>query len=378
MKKALVVLPTYNEAENLKTLIPAIFEQQKKLSNWDLQILVVDSFSKDGTKKLLEEFSKKYKGRFFYILKPKKGLGRAYYEGFSYAISNIKPYVVFEMDADWSHDPKKIPEFLRQIEKGADFVIGSRYIKGGSIPKDWAFHRKLFSVLGNIIIRLGFAKPYITDWTSGFRAIRVWVVNKLLREVKGYNSYVFQVALLDKTLKLGARVVEVPINFKDRTKGRSKINSFQYIVHTLLYTFLNSSFIRFVIVGSIGFLIDFISTYSFITYVRMSKPLASSLGGEIAVVSNFILNNFWSFRHKRIKGGTFSYLKSFVKFNFIALGSVIIQYLGMYFALKLFGDFVFGFLNFSISSWMVYKVAVIAIFVIPYSYFMYNRVVWKK
>ena len=378
MKKALIVLPTYNEAENLKSLIPAIFEQQKKLSNWELQVLVVDSFSKDGTKKLLEEFSEKYKGRFFYILKPKEGLGKAYYEGFSYAISQLRPYVIFEMDADWSHNPKKIPYFLKEIESGADFVIGSRYTKGGSIPKDWAFHRKLFSVLGNIIIRLGFAKFSITDWTSGFRAIRIWVIDKLLDEIKGYNSYVFQVALLDKTLKLGAQVVEVPINFKDRKKGKSKINSLQYIFHTLLYTFLNSSFIKFVVVGIIGFLIDFSSTYSFIVYTGLPKPFASALGGEIAIVSNFILNNFWSFSHKRIKGGISAYLRSFIKFNFVSLGNVAIQYIGMFLALKLFGDFNFLVLNFSISSWMIYKVAVIAFFVIPYSYFMYNKVVWRR
>lgn len=378
MKKALIVLPTYNEAENLKTLIPAIFKQQEKLKNWELNILVVDSLSKDGTEKLLKEFSKRYKDKFFYLLRPKEGLGKAYYEGFSYAKEKIKPYIVFEMDADWSHDPKKISEFLREIEKGADFVIGSRYIKGGSIPKDWAFHRKLFSVLGNIIIRFGFAKLSITDWTSGFRAIRIWVINKLLEEVKGYNSYVFQVALLDKTLKLGARVKEVPIQFKDREKGKSKINSMQYIIHTLLYTFLNSPFIRFVIVGSLGFLIDFSSTYVFIQFLNFPKPTASALGGEIAIVNNFLLNNFWSFSHKRIKGGLFSYFKNFLKFNLISIGSVFIQYFGMFFALKIFGDVVFNLFGVLVSSWIIYKVAIIVLFVIPYSYFMYNKVVWKR
>ncbi len=378
MRKALIILPTYNEAENLKTLIPAIFKQQEKLSNWQINILVVDSFSKDNTEGLLKEFQKKYKGRFFYILRPKEGLGKAYYEGFSYAREKIKPFVVFEMDADWSHDPKKIPEFLKEIEKGADFVIGSRYTKGGSIPKDWAFHRKLFSVLGNIIIRFGFAKPSITDWTSGFRAIRIWVINKLLEEVKGYNSYVFQVALLDKTIKLGARVKEVPIQFKDREKGRSKINSFQYIVHTLTYTFLNSSFIRFFMVGLSGFVVDFSTTYILITFLKLQKPLASALGGEIAIINNFIFHNFWSFSHKRIKGGIFTYLKNFVKFNLIAIGNVIIQYVGMYLALKIFGDFSFSIFNFSIYSWMIYKIAIIALVVIPYSYILYNKVIWKK
>ncbi len=378
MKTALVVLPTYNEEENLKTLIPAIFDQQENLKNWNLKILVVDSYSKDNTKALLDKFSKEYKGKFFYIQKPKKGLGRAYYDGFSYALENIKPYVVFEMDADWSHDPKKIPEFLRKIEKGADFVIGSRYIKGGSIPKDWAFHRKLFSVVGNIIIRLGFAKISVTDWTSGYRAIKIWVIKDLLQKVKKYNSYVFQVALLDKAMKLGARVSEIPINFKDRTKGQSKINSIQYIIHTLVYTFLNSSFIRFVIVGFIGFLIDFTFSYIFITFLLFSKPLGSALGGEIAVISNFILNNFWSFNHKKIKGGFGKYFIKFLTFNFVSLGNVIIQYIGMFVAIKLFGDFRFNILEVSVYSWMVYKIFVIAFFVIPYSYIMYNKVIWKN
>jgi dolichol-phosphate mannosyltransferase len=136
MKKAAIIVPTYNEVENVRKLIPQIFEEVKKNPNWEIHVVIVDSHSNDGTEdvilKLIDLYPKLHLARM-----KKEGLGRAYIEGFRIALEKLNPYLLFEMDADLSHDPKDISKFLRSIESGADFVVGSRYIKGGSIPRDW-------------------------------------------------------------------------------------------------------------------------------------------------------------------------------------------------------------------------------------------------
>jgi len=367
MKKALIVLPTYNEEGNIEKLIEKIFNQQKKTKIWEIYVLVVDSDSKDKTQLIVKKLQKKYKNLFLLSTK-KMGLGKAYIDGFSYALEKINPYLFFEMDADLSHDPSLIPYFFEKIEKGADFVIGSRYIKGGSIPKDWGLHRKIFSIFGNIIARLGFMKPKITDWTSGYRAIKTWLVKKALSYLKNYSGYVFQIAFLDFAIKNGARIEEIPIKFYERKHGVSKINSPQFIFQSLLYIFLNSAFIRFFIVGLSGFIIDFSLLYFFINKIHIPSYLiwlAQAISSEVAIINNFILNNFWSFSHKKVDG---SWISAFIKFNFISLGGLIIQTILLQLMVIIFGR----------SLWILYKILIIGIIIIPYSYILYNKIVWKK
>jgi len=367
MKKALIILPTYNEEGNIKILIEKIFAQQEKTKIWEIYVLVVDSQSKDKTQSVVKKLQGKYKNLFLISTK-KMGLGKAYIDGFSYALEKINPYLFFEMDADLSHDPSLIPYFLKKIEKGADFVIGSRYIKGGSIPKNWALYRKIFSIFGNIIARFGFMKPKITDWTSGYRAIKAWIVKKAISYLKNYSGYVFQIAFLDFAIKNNARIEEIPIKFYERKYGISKINSPQFIVQSLLYIFLNSSFIRFFIVGFSGFVIDFSLLYFFINKIHIPSSLiwlAQIISAETAIINNFILNNFWSFAYKKING---AFILSFLKFNFIALGAIIIQTVLLQLMVITFGR----------NFWIIYKIIIIGLVIIPYSYILYNKIVWKK
>ncbi len=369
MKKAVIVIPTYNERGNMKQLIESIISVSAEVKNWEIALLIVDSSSPDGTLDEVKELQKKH-SQVHFIETKKEGLGKAYISGFTYAIEHLNPFVLFEMDADLSHNPKYIPAFLQKIEKGADFVIGSRYIKGGSIPSNWGLHRKFFSIGANLFVRLGFMKLSTTDWTGGFRAIKVWVAKAALSHVNSYSGYVFQVALLDYALNKKARVAEVPIQFIDRTEGVSKINSIQYIFQTFAYVLTHSSFIKFIITGFFGFGVDFGFSYFFINTLHIAKATATVFSAEIAIICNFFINNFWSFKHKKIDGGIFSYIKSFLLFNFVSSGSILIQWAGMLIALRLFGD--------QGSLWIIYKIAIIACLIIPYSYFLYNKVIWKK
>lgn len=377
MKKAVVVVPTYNEVENVKILIPRIFEEAKKNPNWELHVMVVDSHSSDGTEQAILKLIDKYP-RLHLVRMEKEGLGRAYIEGFKTAIERFNPYLFFEMDADLSHDPGDIPKFLKKIEEGADFVVGSRYIKGGSIPRDWGVHRKFFSVFGNIIFRFGFMKLAITDWTSGYRAIKSWLVKAGFHHIKNYSGYVFQVAFLDFALKNNANVKDLPIRFEDRKSGRSKINAVQYMSHSLLYVLSHSSFIKFVIVGFLGFGVDFSFAYFFINYAHINKPVSNMMSAEIAIICNFLLNNFWSFRYKKIAGGVFSYAKKFLSFNLVSSGAIVIQGVGIAVTLRVFGDRMIHLFQYGFASWILYKVLIIGFIVIPYSYILYNKFIWKE
>lgn len=366
--KAVIVLPTYNESHDIEKLVNSIFETVKSIPRWHFDIIVVDSSSPDGTGKIVEKLIKIYPT--LHLIKTKKeGLGKAYVAGFTYALEHIKPDVFFEMDADFSHSPAVIPEFVNKIDEGADFVIGSRYRRGGSIPKEWGIHRKLFSVLGNLIIRLGFMKIRVTDWTSGYRAIRSWIVESSIGYVRKFTGYVFQVALLENALKVHARVDEIPIRFSDRKYGISKLNSGQYIRNTLWYVFTHSSFIKYVIVGGSGFIIDFGLSYILIERVHEHFPvwLATVISAEFAIVWNFFWNNYWTFSHKRVHHKSSAFFKSLAKFNGVAAGSIIIQSSLIEIFVRIFGR----------KLWYVYKILVLGFIIIPYSYILYNRVIWK-
>ena len=378
MKKVVVIAPTYNEKGEIENLINRVFDQSKKLSNWEIYLLIVDSNSEDGTIEIVKKLQKKTS--YLHLLKTEKeGLGKAYLKGFKYCEEKINPYLIIQIDADGQHDPDKIPEFIKKIEQGADFVVGTRYSKGGSIPKNWGLHRKILSIGANLIVKFGFMKLKVTEWTNGYRAIKFWLVKNAYDHLKNYSGYVFQVAFLDFAIKNNAVLDEIPIHFRERTSGISKINAFQYSFQTLLYVFKNSSFIKFVIVGFIGFAIDFSTAYLFIAKFNIAKVPANMLSAEVAIVSNFFLNNFWSFRHKKITGGFFAYLIKFITFNLVSSGSIIIMGGGLALALRFLGDkiiYLFG--TVTIGSWIIYKIAIIALVIIPYSYILYNKFIWKK
>ncbi|MCX7996312.1 MAG: glycosyltransferase [Patescibacteria group bacterium] len=366
MSRAVVILPTYNEEGNIRSVIEGVFAQAGKKPSWDLHILVVESTSQDRTDEIVTGLQKNYKK--LHILRTKKeGLGKAYIRGFEYALNILNADIIFQMDADLSHEPAKIPAFLSLIESGADFVIGSRYTKGGSIPENWDFHRKLFSVLGNWIIRIGFMNMKITDWTSGFRAIRAPLIRNIIAKVDNFSGYVFQVAILDNALKNGATVKELPIQFKDRKEGKSKIDSIEYIIQTLLYVFLESSFVKFVLVGGTGFLLDSIILYILALKLHFPPWFAKLISAETVIISNFTLNNFWSFSHKQLDLRWKTYFRGLLKFNIVSSGNIFIQTIGISVMTYLFGK----------SNIILYNALIIILLVIPYSYFFYNKFIWK-
>jgi dolichol-phosphate mannosyltransferase len=217
MKKVLVIIPTYNEAENILNIIPEVLHFSN--SKYEFNILVVDDNSPDGTANLVEtNFNKNV-----FILKREKksGLGTAYVAGFNYAIENNFD-LVFEMDADFSHDPKYLPKFLEKIENGYDLVVGSRYIDGVSVV-NWPISRLILSYTANIYTRI-ITGLKVKDTTAGFMCYRVPVLSQIELEKVKSNGYSFQIEMKFKLFKKGFKITEIPILFIDRRAGSSKMS----------------------------------------------------------------------------------------------------------------------------------------------------------
>ena len=218
------------------------------------------------------------------------------------------------------------------------------------------------------MVGFGFMNLKIADWTDGYRAIKSWVIKGAQNQIKNYSGYVFQIALLDYAIKAKARIKEIPVQFTERQSGKSKINAIHYVITIFLYIFQHSSFIKFVIVGSIGFIIDFGLSFILIEKKHLNLWVATLFSTEAAIISNFLLNNFWSFSHKKLDQNLKSYIPSFVKFNIVSSGSILIQTVGVQVAAIIFGR----------KLWYIYKVFIIFFIVIPYSYILYNRFIWKE
>ncbi|MBI5465066.1 glycosyltransferase family 2 protein [Candidatus Gottesmanbacteria bacterium] len=362
--KIVIILPTYNEVENIGPLVKKLQEIFLKVPSCQFTILVVDDFSPDGTSNKVEELKAKY-GNICLLQGKKEGLGKALLRGINYALNELKADLFFQMDADLSHDPSLIPQFLQKIEQGADFVIGSRYIPGGSIPSNWGLHRKIFSIFGNLIVRMGLGIFSIHDWTSGYRAIKKEVFQKVNEGLDKFSGYTFQVAFLDRAKKAGFKVAEVPINFTDRKFGHSKIAPFDYIKNVLLYVVANSTFFKYVIVGILGFTINAIAL-EFFYRLGANPGIAAALGAELAIISNFYLNNIWTFAHKKITNFAKLTVK-FIQFNLTSVGAIVIEGVVVGIGTWIFGDQTrFFFFTFSVIF-----------LVIPYNFFVYNRFIWR-
>jgi dolichol-phosphate mannosyltransferase len=213
--KILVIIPTYNELDNLPRLLPEVFSK-----NDDIHILIVDDNSPDGTAGFVEEEMQKNDSLHIIKRSSKQGLGTAYIAGFKYAIQNEYDFI-FEMDADFSHDPNEIPKFLEEI-KNADLILGSRYKNGVNVI-NWPMRRLLLSWFANLYTRFITGMP-VHDATGGFKCFKRKVLEAInLDQVKS-NGYAFQIEMNFKAWKKGFKIIEMPIIFVDRMKGQSKMS----------------------------------------------------------------------------------------------------------------------------------------------------------
>lgn len=215
-ERALVIVPTYDERENIARLIRTVLAQDDRL-----EVLVVDDNSPDGTGMIVDDIVVEEPRVHVMHRAGKLGLGTAYLDGFRWALERGYAYV-FEMDADFSHDPAHLPQFLRAIES-ADLVLGSRYREGRVTVVNWPMARLLLSYFANIYARV-VTGLQLYDSTGGFKCFRRQVLEAIdLSKVRS-NGYAFQIEMSFRAWKLGYRIVEIPIVFVDRTEGQSKMS----------------------------------------------------------------------------------------------------------------------------------------------------------
>lgn len=215
-ERALVIVPTYNEKDNITRIVPRILEQDPRL-----EVLVVDDNSPDGTGRLADGLAAEDPRVHVLHRAGKEGLGRAYLAGFRWALERDYAYI-FEMDADFSHDPAHLPEFLGAV-RDADLVLGSRYRQGRVTVVNWPMTRLLLSYGANIYARL-VTGMRLGDATGGFKCFRRRVLEAIPLDAVRSNGYAFQIEMSYRAWKRGFRIAEIPIVFNDRTEGESKMS----------------------------------------------------------------------------------------------------------------------------------------------------------
>ena len=232
--KLAIVIPTYNEAETIPSLIKELFEKIKKLVE-RLDILIIDDSSPDGTADIVRELGTKYE-KITVIQRPKKmGLGAAYKEGFRHVLEKLDSELVLQMDADHSHQPSEIPNMLEKI-KNFDFLVASRHVEGSDVI-GWGIGRKITHSIAGTIARIC-AKIEIKDSTSGFRMFKKKTLERIDFKNIRSDGFAFQIEVLYQLKQLGMKGLEVPTVFVNRTEGSSKMGSsemMQFITMCISY-----------------------------------------------------------------------------------------------------------------------------------------------
>jgi len=333
---ACIVLPTYNEADNIPIIVPAIFRQQERIATHALHVLVVDDNSPDGTQDAVQVLQSQFP-KLHLITGPKKGLGEAYKKGMAWAGEHLKPELIFEMDADLQHDPDLIPLFITLTGYGFTMVIGSRFAPGGDTP-DFSLYRRFISLLGNWLIRFLGGIPRIADCTSGYRCIRADLIRKCDLTFMSTRGYSFQSSLLCELIRNGARVVEIPIIFPDRKQGESKLSlrdQMEFLLNIPRIRFNRSRvFVKFCIVGASGVLVN-MGLYAGLTrLLGIPMEFASPVAIELSILSNFVLNHLWTFKWRQT---TSFWPSKLLHFHLVSSVAAVVNYGVLLGLVKVFG-----------------------------------------
>lgn len=323
--KICFVLPTYNEEENIENIIKQILEKAVHQNAHTFSILVVDDNSSDDTQSIVKRLIS-LNQNIHLISGQKKGLGDAYKRGFAFALDDLNADLIFQMDSDGQHDASLIPNFINHIEEGKDVIIGSRFIEGGTMP-DFSFYRLLLSKVGNLLVRYVGGITQVRDCTSGYRAIRASYLKELDFSYLSTRGYSFQSSLICDLAWRGADIFEIPIEFSSRKGGDSKLalrDQIEFLLNIPRLGFRNTKdFIKYSLVGMSGVFVN-LGLYTLLTrYYEVSELLAPLISIESALISNFILNNFWTFG----KRTTQSRIRvRFLKFHIASGVSALINY----------------------------------------------------
>lgn len=381
--KVVNIIATYNERENIGPMLEALAKIASENPKYQFTTLVADDSSPDGTAEIVREYQKKDKSVHLLLAPAKQGLGKALLSSYKYAIDKLGAEVIIPNDADFSFDPKHTCELLAKIDEGYDVVIASRHVGEGG-TEGWSLFRKLNHWVANILFATYVAGiKEVKDHNGNFKAIRVKGVldkvplDKLLEKIK-IRGFVIQAYILYELSKYTKKFAEIPVVFKFRTRGEAKIGKkylksylrdiIEYMKLCVLIRLERSQrFFRFAIVGFIGYLINALTLQIFASVFMLAEWLSWGLSTEMAIISNFTLNNVWTFKTKKISGFG-NIIKKFLQFNGTSGGALLIQIVAGTIGTNIFG-----------AQYRQLLLPFIIVFmVLPYNYFMYTRVIWGK
>lgn len=363
--RLVVILPTFNEKENIEEIIKKVLTQAGKLPDLDLHVLVSDSHSNDGTGKIVQRISRT-NPRVHYLDVIQRGLGIGLIKGHRYAIDKLKAEILAQMDADLSHDPSTLPKMVEYIKEGYDLVNGSRLMKGGK--NLLGLHRRIFTRGAAFICKLSWGQFKLTEFTTSYRVFTKELFKRIDFSKVPWKSktYIIQPAFLYAAIEARAKIKEIPITFEDRKKGYSKSKIYHYILDVLLFgakvRFKKSkTIIKFLMVGSISYLINafllgilnrgdlfFIpflekpllsivppqDLASRLLFIHLDRLLISSIISiQASIIFNFIFHENWTFKYRSREG---SKMKRFLKFNLTSFGSPLIQLASILFFARVF------------------------------------------
>lgn len=373
-EKVIIIIPTYNEAQVIAQTIMqleqvfAIIDSTK----YEMHILIYDSNSPDHTADVVKQLQSQYKNLHLIIEKTKSGLGSAYTQAITYVIDKLNADIIFEFDADGSHQPKYLPAILDKFTQGADVVVGSRYVKGGKIPQNWNIDRKILSRGGNLIARLFLTFKY-KDFTSGFRGTRTTFLKKISYKKLLSKNYAYKLHLFWLLHKAKAKIIEYPIEFIDRKIGYSKFpknNIYESLKVVILLRFFElKRYIQLCFVGLGGMIIQLI-IFNFFRAINVPAILANLISIEFAIGTVFILNNIFTFKDYKMtrEHGIKHIAKKFIQFNLCSIGSILIQ----------IGLLALSIAKFGTGFWRENTTVFIGIIIGSIiNYFIYSRWIWK-
>lgn len=364
IRTVVIIIPTYNEACVIEDTIKEVFNAVVD-SSINIHVLVFDSCSIDNTQAVITRLQDHYPKLHLQREHKKTGLGSAYLQAMQYAITKLNADAVIEFDADLSHQPRYLLPMLEQLNF-CDVVVGSRYVKGGSIPKNWGWHRKLLSILGNYVARAALTFKY-KDFTSGFRATRACVLIKILPSHFLSNNYAYKLELLWRLHQSKAKIVELPIEFVDRAKGESKLPANSIIDSLRVLAILRfrglKSYLNMCAVGLIGLVIQCL-IYNLLR-LKCTPLCSAQLAVTAAIVNNFILNNHITFKKRSLN----NHFKPMLFFAGYSVLMILLQSNWVQLATHYLGT---GYLK---ENLIVTSGVLIGSFL---NYIFYSRIIWRK
>lgn len=352
MKRVVVVLPTFNEKANIEKTVEKVLEQEKDLPGFEFHVLIADDIrTSDGTDEIAKSLVEKNKR--IHFLKVDPGLGVALVTAHQYSLENLSPDILAQLDADGQVVPDVLIRLVKAVEEGYDFAIGSRFIEGGK--NQLSFGRRLFTYGASLFCRIVMGPFNIKEFTNSARAFTPEIFKKLNLSRLPWRepTFIVQPAFLHEMILAGAKYKEVPLVFKNRLEGYSKNKVFNYTYDVITYcidarlhswgyklpffhlTRRAKTPVKFGMVGFIGTLVDFLFYKIFINLGGFPPATSKGISTEIAILNNFMLNNFWTFRYRKTKTNLWQKLGIF---NLVSLGGLVIGVLIVKFLHLTYGD----------------------------------------